>query len=713
LVDSTEYVAYALVNSQHVYESFTLKTSAGGVAILDSTGHLPASQVQQYKPISEWLSFGHSLTTGFGGSSQEFSWPARLAKTLGADLEVYGQNGAILAVDDTTAPNNDGGYATVFKRLKSTRTAAPYLAAFGAVSLHYGLNDLQNYGTATATRDTFKAALRGCIGIARTSRWIADNDGAVTKSGASHSFLASQTEDKVPRGRFAFITAADGSYWELAVPSDYEGNQAVWVYLLSGTTTGGVANVTVDGSAPSAINNAAATTIDNRNQCLQATFLSVQAYRIPIAAAGAHTVRITPTTVLTSMSVLGFGIEATKPNLVIVPQSNKMPSYSQFSGAAFPPTDTTIDTLSSWISAVAGEFPDGRVLAPDIDTPLAKLARYFYSDSTHYNDEGSEVVAGAVLDSLRSISFDSRGSVATAKKGLGRLLTADGQTLLPCGIGGEHFHLLGPCHGGWGSRLPTSIVSWSRIRPRRPRTGSTSGSVPLVPWSAPRISTRPRRSSTAARSGLRRAPPRTHGRCGRLPTRVRSPSGRLRFAGPASIRTSCPSRSAPSGPPAPTRSRPFPEGRPRRGFRLSARAVSASSEGIVLPAGQTISNITFFSGTQAAVTPTNQIFAIYRQSNLARLAVTADALTAAWAATAFKTLALTGTYTPDVDMPVYIGVMVAAATVPNLTGTNTLVQQSALPPIRHGSADTGLTTTLPATAGALTAQAGVPYAYVA
>lgn len=135
--------------------------------------------------------------------------------------------------------------------------------------------------------------------------------------------------------------------------------------------------------------------------------------------------------------------------------------------------------------------------------------------------------------------------------------------------------------------------------------------------------------------------------------------------------------------------------------------------GIVLQAGQTVSSITFAAGGTGAGTPTNQWFCLV-DKNLNVLAKTADDTTTAWNLNATKTLAISGGYTPTTTIAVYAGIMVAATTVPTLiqVGISTVV--GGITPMIAATSTTGLTTpaSLGATAGALTALAGLAYAYV-
>jgi hypothetical protein len=134
-----------------------------------------------------------------------------------------------------------------------------------------------------------------------------------------------------------------------------------------------------------------------------------------------------------------------------------------------------------------------------------------------------------------------------------------------------------------------------------------------------------------------------------------------------------------------------------------------------LPAG-TYNSITFISSGNAAVSPTNQWFSIYNATTLAKVAVTNDDTTTAWAAQTAKTLTISGGVTITEGL-YYIGVMVAAGTPPSLYGYpagNAVVHGIA--PIMAGpdTVNTGLTTpaTAPSTCATPSGSANALYAYV-
>ncbi len=136
--------------------------------------------------------------------------------------------------------------------------------------------------------------------------------------------------------------------------------------------------------------------------------------------------------------------------------------------------------------------------------------------------------------------------------------------------------------------------------------------------------------------------------------------------------------------------------------------------GAVLPAGVEVSSISFSSAGTGANTPTNQWFCIVDLSTGTVLAKTADDTTTAWGVNTQKTLALASAYTPDIDTPVYLGVVVVAATAPTLFGAGVPSVAAGRTPMVAATADTGLTdpASLGATIGAKTTLAGVAWGYV-
>jgi len=131
---------------------------------------------------------------------------------------------------------------------------------------------------------------------------------------------------------------------------------------------------------------------------------------------------------------------------------------------------------------------------------------------------------------------------------------------------------------------------------------------------------------------------------------------------------------------------------------------------IFLHAGDVVTNLSFRSGATAAGTPTNWWFALYSNAATpALLAQSADQLTAAWAASTTKTLALATAQTITQSGIYWAAIHVKATTVPTLVGT--LVAPAIVTGERNLSQSSGaaLTGTAPATIATPTAKNFAPY----
>lgn len=135
--------------------------------------------------------------------------------------------------------------------------------------------------------------------------------------------------------------------------------------------------------------------------------------------------------------------------------------------------------------------------------------------------------------------------------------------------------------------------------------------------------------------------------------------------------------------------------------------------GLSLPTGTTVANVAFMTATTAVSAPTNYWFGLFDLNRLC-LRLTANQLTAAWAANTVKPLALTAPFVTTYTGLHYLGIMVAATTVPTLTGVASTAQSNTIAPIAVGTSNTGMTTPpgLPFTANALTGSANTPWGYV-
>jgi len=124
--------------------------------------------------------------------------------------------------------------------------------------------------------------------------------------------------------------------------------------------------------------------------------------------------------------------------------------------------------------------------------------------------------------------------------------------------------------------------------------------------------------------------------------------------------------------------------------------------GIFLPAGIVVTNITFRMGDTAMAGGTNHWFCLY-DKNRAKIAATVDGGTT-WDPPT-RVLALSSPYTVATSDFFYVGIMCQATTLPSLIGAPVIHSSSTgIAPVLVGSADSGLTNaaSAPATAAVLT-----------
>lgn len=154
----------------------------------------------------------------------------------------------------------------------------------------------------------------------------------------------------------------------------------------------------------------------------------------------------------------------------------------------------------------------------------------------------------------------------------------------------------------------------------------------------------------------------------------------------------------------------FAETIPRQTVPETNTTMAASGvlnmQAIYLVAGQLVSNISISSATTAVGTPTHYWFALYSgsQSAPSQLALSADQTNSAWASNTYKTLAMTTAYRVPTSGVYYIGYAMVATTIPTIKGgaARTGGQLGAQAPAIYATSTTGITTTMPTTAAALT-----------
>lgn len=135
---------------------------------------------------------------------------------------------------------------------------------------------------------------------------------------------------------------------------------------------------------------------------------------------------------------------------------------------------------------------------------------------------------------------------------------------------------------------------------------------------------------------------------------------------------------------------------------------------IRIPAQRTVTSVSVFSGTTALASGSNQWFGLF-DTALAKLALTTDDTSTAWAGGTVKTLNLASPYTPAADTLVLIGALVVAVTPPSLvTPTSGTYPHLFQAPIVGGTSSTGLTNpaSCPATVATPAGGASPFYAWI-
>lgn len=133
--------------------------------------------------------------------------------------------------------------------------------------------------------------------------------------------------------------------------------------------------------------------------------------------------------------------------------------------------------------------------------------------------------------------------------------------------------------------------------------------------------------------------------------------------------------------------------------------------------GESYATANFVSATTALATATHQWACLVRREDRKIVAVSPNGTSGAWAANAAKPFTFNTPYVPGKDEEAWVGLMVAATTVPTLFAA-AAANIALLPTIYSGQSNTGLTTPLAldtvvtAPTAATTALASIPYAYL-
>jgi hypothetical protein len=358
---------------------------------------------------------GHSYASGDQNTEGAENWPRRLCAALRAEMVLYANSGAVLAMD--LAGGNPGGYPNVLNALTpriyagtawTGRTSAPYLPLAPAVVFDFGGNDLSALTASTATNVTwFSMAATAICCIARAGGYFPDTDGSVAY-GSGWTANTGQQEYSWPTNHSA--TSAGGTI-TLTVPADFPGGEiCIFSVALSGGTRW---STVVDGGVPQVLDGTGSkygSSSDRGNLVVQ---------RLAGLAAGAHTIVITAVAIDSGASAVFTGWTITSPWLpaVVLVNQPDAPAYpfSQPGSPHTPITWSDVQALNAGIAAVAASFSGGTVRVADIATAFAAAggnvaagqpgSLFVSADNLHPNAAGHALIAETALTALRAAPY--------------------------------------------------------------------------------------------------------------------------------------------------------------------------------------------------------------------------------------------------------------------------------------------------------------------
>lgn len=350
---------------------------------------LPSSVVSG-RSLRQLLVVGNSYARAEGGaatagaSAVKYRYSLAVANRFGAAEHNIAVNGAYMHRPHLVA-TGDGGYADIVQGYVPSRTAMPALSDIDAAILSTGLNDCGLLGSANLAPWT--EATRRVICRLRAGAVFEDTD-------ASVAYDANWTQNNQTyrnSGTSTHTTLAVGAQVTITVPAWFAGGEIDLACIL---INGFVSNaaVTVDGTQADSFSFAS-------SFVPSAAGYTGMVRRLTGLAPGAHTIVITTTAGNTALAFDGWEMCAQSPPIVVHPLQPRL---------ATPGTntqDSDIATLNGLIKSLGSTFTDGRVINPDIDTPLGKNAAYFNGGSLggggdHPNDEGHQIIAGVLSTSL-------------------------------------------------------------------------------------------------------------------------------------------------------------------------------------------------------------------------------------------------------------------------------------------------------------------------
>lgn len=363
-----------------------------------SVRNLPSSPPS----VAQLLVLGHSRVAEGQASTEDFGVSHKTARRLGAQLSLAAQGGSCLAMSEGATIAGSaryGGVGRLLQFVNSSRTAAPYLPAWQATVLDFGLNDMGWMGPSTF-QSVFPLALRGALARLRMGRCIEDSDGLVTYTGASWSSVGLTSCNS---GTSVHQVTANGDSFSIPIPADYPGTPISLRFLTGAAGQGALWTITGTGSC-AGVN----TTYDSRNingfdnggtRGANGKLLSSVKRLTALAnglTAGSGTLNGVATTIGTTGYFDCLEWESPYPGPIAAGMDCRPAAYTLWSTWPYPGIgDTDVATIWAIVGSVAREF-DPTVFGLPTDGVFNKNPAYFAADGAHWNDLGHALAADRV-----------------------------------------------------------------------------------------------------------------------------------------------------------------------------------------------------------------------------------------------------------------------------------------------------------------------------
>lgn len=404
---------------------------------------------------------GHSEAEPYG-PKHGYTWPFKVAHTIGAEEINFSRSGAILAMnDENNNPNNSGGYATIGNavvpylpyatlspvaggyirqaRNEQTIENATYLSTAAYVpfadiyAIWHGANDLLwCWNNTTTAMQIYQGAQEAMIARCRAGAYFNDDSFAIAYGGTWTAVNWFSQPGVLTRGSTHFSTQV-GATITFTVPVSYDGGEIAFYFLAGGgvsgnAPTGGLITFTSGGTtlgtldmSNSVVQRAPFPTSHTNSHacCVFRCKLPVTATTQTIVAtitsiSGQVPITNTPTfSNITTVLFDGVTIEATQPPRVFLLTFPHLPGGFNKAGAPNPTlTNADFDALNNTtkLAIQSPYWTDGNVIICDVQqfftslgadvTPYGAPKSVWFYDGAHLNEYGHDVLSQFVLNTI-------------------------------------------------------------------------------------------------------------------------------------------------------------------------------------------------------------------------------------------------------------------------------------------------------------------------